>query len=244
MSKVTEHLNVISIIIAGVSALVAMVSVYFTYGQLSVAVNQQKVITDQQAAATKLEDLRFVGRISVDLDESSRQINVSNYSDLPLTDAAVWTLGLAEMAPFEGKRLDTIRAPLAGLGACRTMTFSVDTLIKAVEEHQLKNIPVSELPETSATEPFVTFKVPSGSWYTVSETEVYREDGTNYRDSMEAVKYNHIEQLLPDTVLEGDISDQRTLESDFPLGPAAPVTMSFLTTAAEVTSNGCSGPGR
>lgn len=244
MSKVTEHLNVISIIIAGVSVLVAIVSVYFTYGQLSVALSQQKVITDQQAAAIKLDDLRFVGRISVELDESNHQISVSNYSDLPLTDAAVWTLGFAEMGPFEDKRLDTIRTPLAGLGACRTMTFSVDTLIKTVEENQSKNIPVSELPKTSATEPFLTFKAPSGSWYTISEIEVYREDGTDYSDSMEAVKYNHIEQLLPDTVLEGDISSQRTLESNFPLGPAAPVTMEFLTTAAEVTSNSCSGPGR
>jgi len=232
MRNVAERINVISILIAAVSALVAIFSVYFTYGQLAVAV-------DQQVAATKLEDLRFAGRISVELDEPNHLIYVSNYSDLPLVDATLWTLGLVAGAD-DGDKLDTIRIRLMGLGACRTMTFSVDTLIKAAAESAYSNAE----PPTSADEPYLTFEAPSGSWYTISETTVYSPRNHDHIDSMEAARVSEPATILPDTVLEGDISEQRTGEVLSSLGPTQLVTSPFAHGNVELTSNSCSGPGR
>lgn len=239
MAKITKHLNIISIVTALVSAFVAVVSVYFAYGQLSVAINQQKALTNEQIATTRLEDLRFVGRISVELNESSRLIHVSNYSDLPLTDATLWTLGLT--AGSEGDKLDTIRMKLMGLGACRTITFSVDTLVKVAAESADDDM---EPPE-SADEPYITFKAPSGSWYTVSEIAVYPPYNHPDIDSLEAAKYSEPEGTLADTVLEGDISEQRTVDVRWTaLGPTQPVTSPFTLGQVELSSNGCAGPGR
>ena len=152
MSTTTRRFNILTIAISGISVFVAVMSAYFTYGQLAVAVNQQRAATNQQMAATKLEGLRFAGRIAIELDEPGRKIRISNYSDLPLTEAALWTLGLAKNNTDNSEKLDTIRIPLTGLGACRTMAFPVDTLIRAAAESPASNPRKIGFPET-ATEP-------------------------------------------------------------------------------------------
>jgi hypothetical protein len=73
MSTTARRFTILPIAISAVSAIVAAVSVYFTYGQLVTAVNQQKAVTNQQIAATRLEDLRFVGRIAVELGRARSQ---------------------------------------------------------------------------------------------------------------------------------------------------------------------------
>jgi hypothetical protein len=239
MSTTTRRFNILAIAISGISALVAAISVYFTYGQLAVAVNQQKAATSQQIAATRLEDLRFVGRIAVELDEPDHKIRIFNYSDLPLADAALWTLGLVKNMDGSEK-LDTIRIPLTGLGACRTMTFLVSTLIRAAVEFARLNLGKVGPPPESATEPYLTFRAPLGSWYTVSETAVYPADDHDYSNNVNAAISSEPEDSLADSVLEG-VDEERTVDVIQPIGPAAPVTQ-FTTGGVDVTSNGCAGP--
>jgi hypothetical protein len=69
-------ISVIGVLIAGMSA-------FLTYGQLRAAVNQQMVSIDQQVAATRLADLRFVGRVAVELDKAASRIKEA-YAKLSL----------------------------------------------------------------------------------------------------------------------------------------------------------------
>jgi hypothetical protein len=70
---------------------------------------------------------------------------------------------------------------------------------------------------------------------------VYPADDHSYNDSVDAATHSEPEDVLPDTILEGDISEERTVDVSLPIGPEAPVT-EFTTGGADVTSNGCTGP--
>ena len=70
---------------------------------------------------------------------------------------------------------------------------------------------------------------------------MYPADNHDYHDSMEAAKSSEPEDALPDSVLEGDISEERTTNAIIPIGPAAPVTQ-LATGGVDVTTNGCTGP--
>lgn len=221
--KTNTRPNAISIVISVIGVLIASMSAFLTYGQLRVGI-------DQQVAATRLEDLRFAGRIAVELDKTVSRISVSNYSDLPLTDAAVWTLGISVNADGD-ERLDTIRAPLTGLSACRTMIIPVSILIEAVNE---------ELPRAAATEVYLTFRVPSGSWYTISERVVYEVAEGHAQNAIEAASSTRSDYILGDTAQEG-VDEWQTVVSDRPIGPAGSVA-EFATGGIDITTNGCAGP--
>lgn len=105
-SRTGPRANVISI----VSLVVAVASALFTYYQVELTRDQVSVardaleLTREQAdaardtlqQATTIEDLRFVGKLSVSLDKFDGSIKIANFSDFPLTGSLVWTLGIAE----------------------------------------------------------------------------------------------------------------------------------------------------
>lgn len=229
-----KHHNVASII--GVASVIAVTS------SVIVASHQVAIISDQLELAIttveegrKLEDLRFIGRVAVELDEATSEIRISNYSDLPIVSASVWTLGIADLPSGYG-RLDTVRALLTGIGACRTIIIPIETLSSAAMYlHEQE-------PPPAISEPYITFQAPSGLWYTRSKTIVYDASSAKTEDPVEAASTSSSDQILGDTVEESVyLDDFRTIESILPIGPAGLVTES-ATGGVELVPNICESP--
>lgn len=206
ISRLNTIFSTLGIIIATASAI-------FTYYQVELSRDQVAVTQDMLQQAITVEDLRFVGRISTRIDLPTQQIEIANYSDFPLTEAVLWTLGISEVDGND-TRLDTIRAPLSGLGACRTMKLPAASITDAVTR---------QLPGAVVEETYLTFKAPSGAWYTVSENISYeRVEGTS-NNALEAASRTYSDQILGDTAQEG-VNQWKTVVTDLPVGPNAPVS--------------------
>jgi hypothetical protein len=223
--------------VAGISAFAAIASALFAAYQVNLAIDQIQVATDQSqtarsalAQSVQIEDMRFAGRLSISL--TSGRIEVVNDSELPLVNAAIWTLGESWPNPTEGARIDTIRARLAGVGACKTLRISLKSYLASV---------VGKVSNPAAGEAYLTFQAPSGAWYTVSSARSLERVDVSGADAIDASKQTPSNAVLGDTLFEGDVSSEVELESQLPIGPVTPVT-GATEGVAEVLPNGCNGP--
>ena len=219
-----DVLNALSAIVAVIGAVTAIASAI-------IAADQQELAKSSADQQSNLDDLQFVGRIAISLDPDDKTITLSNYSNLPLSEAALWTLGLSDGT--NGTRLDTVRAALTGLGACRTMKVPLTTVVRAVARQG------SQAP--AVTEPYLTFKAPSQKWYTISEATVLELVVGAPRNAIEASELTYSDYILADTTAEG-VDSEDTLIAEQPIGPAG-LTTQRATGDVQMLANGCEGPG-
>jgi len=235
----------LSVALSVVSLAVAILSALFTYYQVEFTRDQVVVAQNALQQTITIDDLRFIGRLSVDFSDSEASIEIANFSDFPLIDSLVWTLGVAQ-EPNGDERLDTVRAPLAGLGACRTVRVSIEALRDSVVLDSSYDYTPEELEEIVAPaaiqEAFLTVQAPSGAWYTISENISYERVEGEPGNAEQAASQTPADQILGDTVAEG-VNRSVYFEPTFAIGPRTPISDgAYAVGDAVVAPNGCEGP--
>lgn len=155
------------------SLAIAALSVVLSYRSLSLSAAQTQVAVSSLAQSRQAEDLRFIGRVSIQTDAKHRVIHVTNTGDSALVRLGVWSVGENRSAQA-GNSLDLILARLPGLSACTSLSLSFDELRK---EAQIVTTPydaqqqreAETYGEAAVQDVFATFQAPSGRWYTVSD---------------------------------------------------------------------------
>ena len=235
----------LSVALSVVSLVVAILSALFTYYQVEFTRDQVVVAQNALQQTITIDDLRFIGRLSVDFSDSEASIEIANFSDFPLIDSLVWTLGVAQ-EPNGDERLDTVRAPLAGLGACRTVRVSIEALRDSVVLDSSYDYTPEELEEIVAPaaiqEAFLTVQAPSGAWYTISENISYERVEGEPGNAEQAASQTPADQILGDTVAEG-VNRSVYFEPTFAIGARTPISDgAYAVGDAVVAPNGCEGP--
>lgn len=188
------------VVIATLTTAVATIASAIYIGkQTQVAAGQLRASQAVDRRQQELEDLRLVSQLSVTVLRD--ELTIRNTSNLPLLQAAVTTYGISIDA--EGNTsLDTARVPLAGLGACRSLSITGEELTDYLRSED-KDASAAGGPKPPVEDALLTVRGPSGFWYTVTSSgQVERLEG-DFKDAVSATRSTSADLLLADTIAEG-----------------------------------------